>query len=80
MTQKYQNELYHKLAEAATDNADQKTLIQMYFDDQFNYFSGCLDKDLEEYAENLGVDIEVYLNNDIGIDLGGNNYINIKTG
>ena len=51
MTKEKKETLIQELAQTATDNVDMKTLVRMYYDDQYGYLSGLDDDELAEHIE-----------------------------
>jgi len=56
---KKHNNLCHKIADASCDNADQKELLQAYWDDTFSYMYDMNLDELVEIATDMGVDDEM---------------------
>ena len=57
MNKEYLAEL---LANDATDSADMKSLVQLYFDDQFNYFINLSEEELMTLCEERGFKCQPY--------------------
>lgn len=48
------NDLCHDMANSACDNVDMKTLLQMFYSDQYDYLSSLSKEDLLVYMEDYG--------------------------
>ena len=58
MTEEKRNEIIEKLAEVTTESVDLKSLLQMYYDDQYGYFGGLDDEELEDCLKDYGLSDE----------------------
>ena len=45
------NAIIDKLADQATEAADMRSLVRLYYDDQYNYFDSLTDDELYEFYQ-----------------------------